>query len=195
MRIPTQNVSHLVSQMCTGILQLILWFLDTPEDDFWSRNMQRYIKLLCCAHWMISNKINMYQLQMLKTFYIIRYCVNILYCSTSTLIGISLALRVNVSRILHNLLAVNYQLLNLVQASRTSNGLWSKGSDWGTCCEHYGWTSNYQCSLLSKKYPIIQIFCICRLFAIPINSEKWRSIVLQNHSFTVLIHVIWYIKY
>jgi len=39
---------------------------------------------------------------MLETFYIIRYCVNILYCSTSPLIGISLALRVNVSRILQN---------------------------------------------------------------------------------------------
>jgi hypothetical protein len=32
-------------------------------------------------------------------------------------------------------------------------------------------------------------------FVFPINSEKWTSIVLQNHSFTVLFRVIWYIKY
>ena len=34
MRIATHNLSHLGSQMSTGILSLILWFLDTPEDDF-----------------------------------------------------------------------------------------------------------------------------------------------------------------
>jgi len=49
MRIPTHIVSHLGSQMCTVILQLISGFFDTSEDDFLSRNLQRYIKLLCCV--------------------------------------------------------------------------------------------------------------------------------------------------
>ena len=89
----------------------------------------------------------------------------------------------------------SYQLLDQVQASRTSNELWSKFSDGSTCFKCNGWTSNCQCSLLPKKHPIIEIFCISRGFAIPTNPEKWISIVLQNHSFTVLFHVIWYIKY
>jgi len=45
-----------------------------------------------------------------------------------------------------------------------------------------------------KEYQIIQIVCISRGFAISINPEKWSSTLLYNHSFTVLIHVIWYIK-
>jgi hypothetical protein len=37
--------------------------------------------------------------------------------------------------------------------------------------------SNCQCSLLSKKNPIIRIFCISGLLAVPINPDKWSSTV------------------
>ena len=40
-------------------------------------------------------------------------------------------------------------------------------------------TSNCQCSLFSKKNPLIRIFCISGWLAVPINPNKW--------SFTVFI--------
>ena len=38
-------------------------------------------------------------------------------------------------------------------------------------------TSNCQCSLLSNKNPVIWIFCISGLLAVPFNPDKWSSIV------------------
>jgi hypothetical protein len=39
-------------------------------------------------------------------------------------------------------------------------------------------TSNCQCSLFSKKNPIIRNFCISGWIAVPINPDKWSSTVL-----------------
>jgi hypothetical protein len=39
-------------------------------------------------------------------------------------------------------------------------------------------TSDCQCSLFSKKNPIIRIFCISGRLAVPINPDMWSSIVL-----------------
>ena len=41
------------------------------------------------------------------------------------------------------------------------------------------WTSNCQCSLFSKKNPLIWIFCMSELLIIPINLYKWISSVLK----------------
>jgi len=42
-------------------------------------------------------------------------------------------------------------------------------------------TSNCQCSLFSKKNPIIRIFCISGWLAVPINPDKWSSVVHWKH--------------
>ena len=39
-------------------------------------------------------------------------------------------------------------------------------------------SSNCQCSLLSKKNPIIRIFCMSGWLAVPINQDKWSSTVV-----------------
>ena len=39
--------------------------------------------------------------------------------------------------------------------------------------------SNFQCSVFSKKYPIIRIFCIYRCFGVPGNPHKCSSTVLM----------------
>ena len=41
-------------------------------------------------------------------------------------------------------------------------------------------TSNCQCSLFSKKNPIIRIFCIFGWLAVPINSDMWSSTALTT---------------
>ena len=41
-------------------------------------------------------------------------------------------------------------------------------------------TANSQCSLYSKKNPIIQIFCISGWLAVPINLGKWSSTVYRK---------------
>jgi len=38
--------------------------------------------------------------------------------------------------------------------------------------------SNCQCSLLSKKYPIIRIFCLSGCLVVPVNPDKWSSTLL-----------------
>jgi hypothetical protein len=40
-------------------------------------------------------------------------------------------------------------------------------------------TRNCQCSLLSKKNPIIQISCVSGWLGVPINPDKWSSAKLQ----------------
>jgi len=40
---------------------------------------------------------------------------------------------------------------------------------------------NCECSLFSKKSPIIRIFCTSRWHAVPINPDKWSSAVLGIH--------------
>ena len=55
---------------------------------------------------------------------------------------------------------------------------WLKGIDSGTYCNYNTQTLNCQCSLFSKKSPIIQIFCISGWFAIPINPYKWSYTIL-----------------
>jgi len=40
-------------------------------------------------------------------------------------------------------------------------------------------TSNCQCSLFSKKNPIIWIFCTSGWLSIPINPHKWNSTVYE----------------
>ena len=41
-------------------------------------------------------------------------------------------------------------------------------------------TANCQCSLLSKKNPIIGIFCISGWLAVPVNPDKWSSSVFHK---------------
>jgi len=41
-------------------------------------------------------------------------------------------------------------------------------------------TSNSRYNLFSKENPIIRIFCISGCLAVPINSDKWRSVVLNT---------------
>jgi hypothetical protein len=41
-------------------------------------------------------------------------------------------------------------------------------------------TANCQCSLFSKKRPVIRIFCISEWFAVPINRDKWSSCVIRH---------------
>jgi len=48
-------------------------------------------------------------------------------------------------------------------------------------------TSNCQCSLFSKKYPIIRIFCIFRWLARPINPDSWSSMYIHNRCSVQLI--------
>jgi len=40
-------------------------------------------------------------------------------------------------------------------------------------------TSNCQCSLFSKKNPIIRILCISEWLAAPFNPDKWSSTVIS----------------
>jgi hypothetical protein len=75
----------------------------------------------------------------------------------------------------------NYRLSDQVQysvvASRTSNQAWWKSLDAGTYCKYNSRTSNCQCSLFSKKNPIIRIFCISGWLGVPINPDKRSSTV------------------
>jgi len=78
-------------------------------------------------------------------------------------------------------LSWNFRLSVQVQysfiASRTSNHAWSKGLDACTYVNSNSRTSNYQRSLFSKKNPIIRISCISGRLAVPVNPNKWSSII------------------
>jgi hypothetical protein len=49
-------------------------------------------------------------------------------------------------------------------------------------------TSNCQCSLFSKKNPIIRIFCISGCVAVTINPGKWSSTVLSEINTSITTH-------
>jgi len=61
--------------------------------------------------------------------------------------------------------AIQYSAM--LMASRTSNQVWSKSLDAGTCCKCSSQTSSCQCSLFSKESPVVRIFCISGWLAIP----------------------------
>ena len=67
----------------------------------------------------------------------------------------------------------------IVMPSRTSNRAWSKCLDAGTYCK-YSRTSDWQCSLFSKKNRITRIFCTSGWLAVPINPGKLSSTVYCN---------------
>jgi hypothetical protein len=49
-------------------------------------------------------------------------------------------------------------------------------------------TSDYQCSLFSKKNPVIRIFCISGWLLVPINPDKWSSAVfLSSNQFKCIL--------
>ena len=49
-------------------------------------------------------------------------------------------------------------------------------------------TSNCQCSLFSKKNPIIRIFCISGCVAVTINPGKWSSTVQSEINTFITTH-------
>jgi hypothetical protein len=47
--------------------------------------------------------------------------------------------------------------------------------------------SNCQCSLFSKKHPIIRIFCISVWLAVPITPDKWILTVFVASSMVLIV--------
>jgi hypothetical protein len=79
----------------------------------------------------------------------------------SLVIWISLALRVNLSRILQNYLALNYQLsdqvLYSVMVSRTEDQAWSKCSAAGTYCKYVLVTAEVQTAIVAHFQRNVQL--------------------------------------
>ena len=50
-------------------------------------------------------------------------------------------------------------------------------------CRFFSSTSNCQCSLFSKKNPIIRIFCLSGSLVVPMNPDEWSSTVLLKSPF------------
>ena len=60
-------------------------------------------------------------------------------------------------------------------------------------CRIFSSTSNRQCSLFSKKNPIIRIFCISGWLAVQINPDKWSSTVKYTRTvlkFTCAVYTV-----
>jgi len=67
--------------------------------------------------------------------------------------------------------------------------------------------SSNQFRLLSRKNPLIQIFCICGWLAVPINPDKWSSVLcvcvclyilyiyIHTHTHTYLASLVHLISY
>jgi len=104
------------------------------------------------------------------------------WLSGSPIIRIGLALRIILSRILQNYLVLKLLVIGLSTVQcygfySFKSGVVERFRKHVRTVNSNSRTSNRQCSLFVKNNPIIRIFCLSGWLAVPINPDKWSSIV------------------
>jgi hypothetical protein len=133
------------------------------------------------VHHNLRTNLNLWGLRLCLKLHVFMYSRNPRIWTL--VIQIGLALRVNLSRILQNELALKVPVIRSSTVhcygfENFKSGL--QGLDTGTVhtVNRKSWNSNCHCSLFSKTNPIIQIFCVSGWLAIPVNPDMWSTTVL-----------------